>query len=248
MLILGVEDPDGQDHLSRRRHAERVGQDEPGHGRLAAARLSRVDGGRRHRVDPRGRDGQLRAINPERGFFGVAPNTSAKTNPNAMAMVRSNTIFTNVATTPAGEPWWEGIDPPPPAGLTRLAGQAWTPGGGPAAHPNSRFTVLAAAVPVDRAQLGGSGGRADLGLHLRLAARARGPARLRGVRLGRTASSSARPWAPRRPRRSPGRSASCAAIPMAMLPVLRLQHGRLLRATGSGWARGSKTAAARSSA
>ena len=86
-------------------------------------------------------DGQLRAINPERGFFGVAPNTSPKTNPSAMGMVQSNTIFTNVGLTPAGEPWWEGIGTEPPAGLLDWQGRPWQPGSGPAAHPNSRFTV-----------------------------------------------------------------------------------------------------------
>jgi phosphoenolpyruvate carboxykinase (GTP) len=91
--------------------------------------------------------GQLRAINPERGFFGVAPNTSPKTNPNGTTMVRSNTIFTNVAMTPSGEPWWEGLTPEPPAGLLDWQGRPWDPANGPAAHPNSRFTVLAEQCP-----------------------------------------------------------------------------------------------------
>jgi phosphoenolpyruvate carboxykinase (GTP) len=91
--------------------------------------------------------GQLRAINPERGFFGVAPNTSPNTNPNATKMVRSNTIFTNVAMTPSGEPWWEGLTPEPPAGLIDWQGRPFNPASGPAAHPNSRFTVLAEQCP-----------------------------------------------------------------------------------------------------
>jgi phosphoenolpyruvate carboxykinase (GTP) len=91
--------------------------------------------------------GQLRAVNPERGFFGVAPNTSPKTNPNATSMVRSNTIFTNVALTGSDEPWWEGLSPAPPGGLTDWQGRPWKPGDGPAAHPNSRFTVLAEQCP-----------------------------------------------------------------------------------------------------
>jgi phosphoenolpyruvate carboxykinase (GTP) len=92
-------------------------------------------------------NGQLRAINPERGFFGVAPNTSPRTNPNALQMVRSNTIFTNVALTPSGEPWWEGLTPEPPPGLVDWQGRPWQPGGATAAHPNSRFTVLAQQCP-----------------------------------------------------------------------------------------------------
>jgi phosphoenolpyruvate carboxykinase (GTP) len=95
-------------------------------------------------VDP---SGQLRAINPERGFFGVAPNTSPNTNPNGTAMVRSNTIFTNVALTPTGEPWWEGLTTEPPPGLVDWQGHRWTPGGAPAAHPNSRFTVSCQQCP-----------------------------------------------------------------------------------------------------
>ena len=108
--------------------------------------------------------GQLRAVNPERGFFGVAPNTSPKTNPNATAMVRSNTIFTNVAADAGSrEPWWEGPHARRRrAGLTDWQGRPWEPGAGPAAHPNSRFTVPVAAMSVHRAQLGRAAGRADL--------------------------------------------------------------------------------------
>ena len=147
MLIIGVEDPEG-----RVTYLAAAMPSASGKTNLAMA-VSRLPGWRVWTV---GDDiawmwvdasGQLRAVNPERGFFGVAPNTSPKTNPNATSMVRSNTIFTNVALTGSDEPWWEGLSPAPPGGLTDWQGRPWTPGDGPAAHPNSRFTVLAQQCP-----------------------------------------------------------------------------------------------------
>jgi phosphoenolpyruvate carboxykinase (GTP) len=149
MLILGLEDPSGRVTYMAAAFPSACGKTN-----LAMMVSALADQGYRvftvgddiswmHIAD----DGTLRAINPEAGFFGVAPGTNATTNPNVRTALRHDSIFTNTAMTESREPWWEGMDGPAYEGLINWRGERWTRESGPAAHPNARYTVRANQSP-----------------------------------------------------------------------------------------------------
>jgi phosphoenolpyruvate carboxykinase (GTP) len=148
MLIVGIENPQGETHYVAAAFPSACGKTNlamlipPASYREAGWKVWTV-GDDICWMTP-GRDGRLWAINPEAGFFGVAPGTSSATNPNALATTRHDAIFTNVAVTHDNQPWWEGLPGKP---VTDWQGRPHDAGKGPAAHPNSRFTVSAKQCP-----------------------------------------------------------------------------------------------------
>ncbi|MEO5561716.1 MAG: phosphoenolpyruvate carboxykinase (GTP), partial [Dokdonella sp.] len=148
MLIVGVENPKGETHYIAAAFPSACGKTNlsmliPPEGYRKAGWKVWTIGDDICWMTP-GPDGRLYAINPEAGYFGVAPGTNKTTNPNALATIQHDTIFTNVAVTADNQPWWEGL---PGVPVTDWQGRPYDPANGPAAHPNSRFTVAAKQCP-----------------------------------------------------------------------------------------------------
>jgi phosphoenolpyruvate carboxykinase (GTP) len=149
MLIVGIENPQGETHYVAAAFPSACGKTNlamliPPEGYRKAGWKVWTIGDDICWMRP-GADGRLYAINPEAGFFGVAPGTDKSTNPNALASIQRDTIYTNVAVTADNQPWWEGLHEGRPA--TDWQGRPYDPANGPSAHPNSRFTVSAKQAP-----------------------------------------------------------------------------------------------------
>jgi hypothetical protein len=169
-----------------------------------------------------GKDGRLYAINPESGYFGVVPGTNAKTNRNAYEMIRHDTIFTNVALTADNQPWWEGLTEGKPA--LDWQGRPYDPANGPAAHPNSRFTVAAKQNPAIRSwRTRPAACRFPPSCSADAAARWRRWCIRRAT--GCTAYWSAPAWPPKRPPRRPDAVGVVRRDPMAMKPFAGYNFG-----------------------
>ena len=217
MLLLGAHQSRRRKDLCRRGVSQLVRQDQfrdaDSAGEISASRLEDHDRRRRHRLDVGGRkSGKLRAINPEAGYFGVVPGTNEQTNPNAMACMAQDTIYTNVALLPDGDVWWEGKTAEPPAECIDWTGRPGRPDCGTKGRA-SQQPIHRADGEQPRARSGAerSRRRADRRASSSAAAGHGRAAGLPGVQLDARRLSRRDRWQRNHRRRQPGRSASSAA-------------------------------------